>query len=72
MDASFAARELVEPLRMPYEQALIELAHAQLLRREGKRRAASELLLGARGRLRRARRRSGPAPVRPGADAPAA
>ena len=39
------ARELVEPLRMPYEQALIELAHAQLLRREGKRRAASELLL---------------------------
>ena len=49
MDAFLQARELVEPLRMPYEQALIELAHAQLLRREGKRRAASELLLGARG-----------------------
>jgi DNA-binding NarL/FixJ family response regulator len=49
MDAYLAARELIEPLRMPYEQALIELAHAQLLRREGKRRAASELLLNARG-----------------------
>ena len=34
--------------RMPYERALIELAHAQLLRREGKRRAASELLLDVR------------------------
>lgn len=45
------AREIVEPLRMPYEQALLELAHAQILRREGKRRAASELLLDARERF---------------------
>ena len=50
-EAFEAARGLVEPLGMPYEQALIELAHAQLLRRDGKRRAASALLLGARGRL---------------------
>ena len=49
MRAFARARELVEPLGMPYEQALIELAHAQFLRRDGKRRAASELLLQARG-----------------------
>ena len=50
-EAFETARGLVEPLGMPYEQALIELAHAQLLRRDGKRRAASSLLLDARGRL---------------------
>ncbi|MBE2317672.1 AAA family ATPase [Solirubrobacter sp. CPCC 204708] len=45
------ARAGIEPLAMPYEQALLELEHAQLLRREGRRRAASELLLDARERF---------------------
>lgn len=48
LDAFDQARALVEPLGMPYERALVELGHAQLLRREGRRRAASELLLHAR------------------------
>ena len=42
------ARDGLAGLGMPYEEALIALAHAQLLRREGSRRAASELLLGVR------------------------
>ncbi len=50
-DAFTQARELVEPLGMPYELALIELAHGQLLRRGGERRAAAAMLVTARGRL---------------------
>ena len=42
------ARETLQALEMPYERALIALAHGQLLRREGRRRAASALLLEAR------------------------
>lgn len=45
------ARAALESLPMPYERALIDLAFAQFLRREGRRRAASELLLDARERL---------------------
>ena len=45
------AREILMPLGMPYEQALVELAHGQLLRREGKRRLAATLLECARERL---------------------
>jgi DNA-binding CsgD family transcriptional regulator len=45
------ARALVEPLGMPYELALIELAHGQVLRRGGERRAAASMLMGAHGRL---------------------
>ncbi|MDA0181343.1 LuxR C-terminal-related transcriptional regulator [Solirubrobacter phytolaccae] len=47
-EAFEAARELLESLEMPYERAIVALAHAQLLRREGRRRVASELLLEAR------------------------
>lgn len=42
------ALEHIEPLAMPYERALIELAHGQFLRRHGRRRAASEQLTRAR------------------------
>jgi DNA-binding CsgD family transcriptional regulator/tetratricopeptide (TPR) repeat protein len=45
------ALALVEPLGMPYEQALVELEHGRFLRRRGNRRAAAELLLAARARL---------------------
>jgi len=38
----------IEPLGMPYERALILLAHGQFLRRNGRRRAASEQLTQAR------------------------
>lgn len=48
LGAFAAARDGLAALGMPYEQALIDLAHAQLLRREGARRAASERLLAAR------------------------
>ena len=51
VDAFTHAREILEPLGMPYEQSLVELSHAQLLRRAGKRRAAAVLLLAARDRL---------------------
>ena len=39
-----AARDVVEPLAMPYEQARIELSLGQALRRAGERRAAAEAL----------------------------
>ena len=42
------ARETLQALEMPYERALIALAYGQVLRREGRRRAASALLLEAR------------------------
>ena len=45
------AHALVEPLGMPYELALLELAHGQVLRRIGERRAAAAMLLRAQGRL---------------------
>ena len=38
------ALELIGPLGMPYERALIELAHGQFLRRAGQRRAAAQQL----------------------------
>ena len=41
----------VEPLAMPYEQALIELSQGQVLRRSGERRAAAATLLAAQRRL---------------------
>jgi DNA-binding CsgD family transcriptional regulator len=41
----------VEPLGMPYEQALIELSLGQVLRRSGERRAAAATLLAAHRRL---------------------
>jgi DNA-binding CsgD family transcriptional regulator len=47
------ARGSVEPLGMPYEQALIELSLGQVLRRAGERRAAASLLVDAHGRLAR-------------------
>ena len=42
------ALEQIEPLGMPYEQALIEYAHGQFLRRNGRRRAAADVLTRAR------------------------
>ena len=42
------ALEHVEPLGMPYEQALIQYAHGQFLRRNGRRRAAADQLTRAR------------------------
>ena len=62
------ALELIGPLGMPYERALIELAHGQFLRRAGRRRAAARQLtaardtlaaLGARPALERAERELG-------------
>jgi DNA-binding CsgD family transcriptional regulator len=59
------AREHIEPLGMPYEDALIRLAHGQFLRRNGRRRAAADELtcaldllteLGARPALERCER----------------
>ena len=41
----------VEPLGMPFEQALIELTQGQVLRRSGERRAAAAALLAAQRRL---------------------
>jgi DNA-binding CsgD family transcriptional regulator len=41
----------VEPLGMPYEQALVELSLGQVLRRSGERRAAAATLLDAHRRL---------------------
>ena len=41
----------VEPLGMPFEQALIELSQGQVLRRSGERRAAAAALLAAQRRL---------------------
>jgi DNA-binding CsgD family transcriptional regulator len=46
-----AAHELLAPLEMPYELALIELEHARLKRRAGERRAAAALLLSAHAPL---------------------
>ncbi|MDA0164410.1 LuxR C-terminal-related transcriptional regulator [Solirubrobacter ginsenosidimutans] len=51
IEAFQEARALIEPLAMPYEQALIELSHGQVLRRTGERRAAAAMLLAAHGRL---------------------
>jgi DNA-binding CsgD family transcriptional regulator len=45
------ARSIVQPLGMPYEQALIELSLGQVLRRAGERRAAASVLVDAHGRL---------------------
>jgi DNA-binding CsgD family transcriptional regulator len=42
------ALEHIESCGMPYEQALIEYAHGQYLRRNGRRRAAAEALTRAR------------------------
>jgi len=47
------AQATVEPLGMPYEQALIELSRGQVLRRSGERRAAAAVLVDAHGRLSR-------------------
>jgi len=47
------ALSIVEPLAMPYEQALIELSRGQVLRRSGERRAAAAVLVDAHGRLSR-------------------
>jgi DNA-binding CsgD family transcriptional regulator/tetratricopeptide (TPR) repeat protein len=41
----------IEPLGMPYEEALIRYAHGQFLRRNGRRRAAAEELNRARDAL---------------------
>jgi len=50
--AAFArAIESIEPLGMPYDEALIRLAHGQFLRRNGQRRAAAEQLTRARDTL---------------------
>jgi DNA-binding CsgD family transcriptional regulator len=46
-----AARGILAELDLPYELALVELSHARLLRRDGKRRAAAALLVAARERL---------------------
>ena len=45
------ALERIGPLGMPYERALIELAHGQFLRRAGRRRAAAQQLTAARDTL---------------------
>ena len=45
------ALEHVEPLGLPYEQALIQYAHGQFLRRNGRRRAAADELTRARDTL---------------------
>jgi DNA-binding CsgD family transcriptional regulator len=45
------AHARVEPLRMPYEQGLIELTQGQVLRRKGERRAAATVLVAAHGRF---------------------
>jgi DNA-binding CsgD family transcriptional regulator len=42
------AERLIEPLGFPYEQARIALEHAQVLRRDGQRRAATTRLLAAK------------------------
>ena len=50
--ASFEeAHSLLEPLGMPYELALVELGHGQVLRRIGERRAAAAMLMRAHGCL---------------------
>ena len=68
------ALELIGPLGMPYERALIELAHGQFLRRAGRRRAAAAQLsaardtlaaLGARPALERAERELGACGLKP-------
>jgi DNA-binding CsgD family transcriptional regulator len=41
----------LEPLALPFQHALVELAYGQVLRRAGQRRAAAERLSGARERL---------------------
>ena len=46
-------RALIEPLGMPYELALTELAHGQVLRRTGERRAAAAVLMRAQATLSR-------------------
>ena len=48
------ALELIGPLGMPYERALIELAHGQFLRRAGRRRAAAQQLTARARHVRRA------------------
>jgi DNA-binding CsgD family transcriptional regulator len=47
------AQTTIEPLGMPYEQALIELSRGQVLRRSGERRAAAAALVDAHGRFSR-------------------
>ena len=68
------ALERIGPLGMPYERALIELAHGQFLRRAGRRRAAAQQLtaardtlaaLGARPALERAERELGACGLKP-------
>ena len=49
---------------MPYEQALIEYAHGQFLRRNGRRRAAADVLTRARDTLGRPRRPPGAGALR--------
>ena len=61
------ARGTLQTLEMPYERALIALAYGQLLRREGRRRAASALLLEGAGDVRLAVGPARPAPRRAGA-----
>ena len=53
------ALEHIEPLGMPYEEALIRFAHGQFLRRNGRRRAAADELTRARDTLARPRRTPG-------------
>ena len=49
------ALEHIEPLGMPYERALIEFAHGQFLRRNGRRRAAADAAHARARHVRRAR-----------------
>jgi DNA-binding CsgD family transcriptional regulator len=51
MAALELAHATVEPLGMPYERALIELAQGQVLRRSGERRAAASVLVAAHAGL---------------------
>jgi ATP/maltotriose-dependent transcriptional regulator MalT len=47
IEALEQAHATVEPLGMPYERALIDLARGQVLRRSGERRAAASVLVAA-------------------------
>jgi DNA-binding CsgD family transcriptional regulator/tetratricopeptide (TPR) repeat protein len=47
-EAFALAQERIAPLGLPYEQALIDFAHGQFLRRAGRRRAAADELSRAR------------------------
>ena len=81
-DSAFAqALEQLEPLERPYDRALVQLAHGQFLRRDGRRRSAATLLtaaaetfaaLGAQPALERAERELDARGLRPSRDRGAA